>query len=54
VSAEQVLLPMWEYVLLLVAAFAVGGLFGTVALYSWQEYALRREVDRLLQDLSEP
>lgn len=46
-------LTLWQYALLLVAAFAVGGISGALILFTWQEATLRREVDLLLQELPE-
>lgn len=45
----EVLLPLWQYALLLLTATLLGGLGGALALHAYQEVQLRREVDRWLQ-----
>ncbi|WP_174366072.1 hypothetical protein [Deinococcus sp. JMULE3] len=52
-TGELVVLAVWQYALLLLIAFLIGGMGGALGLYVWQTVTLNRQVDRLLQDLPE-
>ncbi|MXV20773.1 hypothetical protein [Deinococcus xianganensis] len=50
-TGEVVVLAVWQYALLLLVAFLIGGMGGALGLFVWQTGTLNRQVDRLLQDL---